>query len=1008
MSDKLVDDLDSLLRSSFLKSESRATELGLAFLPVSEPILFETSELSTAQLNLTKKLREAAGSSLHLKTDSVSKATGLTGADLGALLCNSSTFETTAKLICWEGIKGQLLGELSISNNFHLVGPSILIAYLNARKQQTDVVHDLRFLLSLQLAANTMGYRAKAETVTPKPALDRILLRIAAELIPLLTEQIDFVLPFDSQNFFAEFAPPPPSVSNKTSTPARHFGIACNGCLVEPIVGERWTCAVCSNLNLCQTCFENKPLLPYGTRIHDNHKHEMRRHVTPLPRKELPIWFVSLWCIILEICKGLSKAFELLATLPSLNAPKESSNELNTPIKREEIESLLHLARNGRFIAAIKDCLHIFIDFATNPAQFDCVFWSRTGAATSCVSLLQILASDALFVNSLTTDKATVRFFLQTLCQPASMRDTDINLAMSGLRVLVDIVTVDGQAEHLVTESEALLWLSPLIHHPWPIVALRASLVIGLILHQLSDNNGSVEIIEIQKRAVFATRTFGPEYGGLANVSARGIRLLADMITLRDGASSLAVIGLSALVQLVSVTVAGADWPILQQLGPSFFKTLASLASSLSMPLKAQWALKVLIALGHTLPPLSVPSTVIARERHKRANDLSSIGLGALRRPANLWDAEDVTLWASVQPFREHAPLFRAAWLNGRVLLSLDNTDLVAMGIERPVHRKAVLVAIDRLRSATERALARRKATGNTDGIMSPQSHVHSEDEGGLDFHAIGIKRGTGATQGAGAVGNIAAEIFLCTPCEGCVGLATIIASQLRGLGIFISGHDPAQTEHANFGMLVRGNVDIGAIGYREEISNVNSKTTVTATDTDVVSPSFYGVDVTKVAAEVQSSAAVLVLLARRTLVLTSVVGTAASMLPSCLPARLHARMRAEIGAALRTGRPIIAVAQSGFEWPTDASMLIPEFCELRDAVDPPLVPGLSTNIQTTGPIASPVPTSVNEQNVIESLELPQPTARGGILVRLNANELVVPDGRLARAISAFAMRQAT
>jgi hypothetical protein len=1000
-------DTSSLLRNSSLASESRATELGLALLPVNEPILFETSELSTAQLNLTKKLREAAGSSLLLKTDSASKASGLTGADLGALLCNSSTFEATAKLICWEGITGQLLGELSISNNFHLVGPSILIDYLNSRKQQTDVVHDLRFLLSLQLADRTMGFRAKAETVTPKPALDRILLRIAAELIPLLTEQIDFVLPFDSQTFFAEFAPP--FVPNKTSTPARHFGVACNGCLVEPIVGERRTCVVCSSLNLCQTCFETKPLLPYGARIHDSHKHEMRRHETPLPRKELPLWFMSLWCIIQEIRKGLSKAFELLATLPGLNAPIESKDELKAPIKREEIEALLHFARSGRFIATVKDCLHIFIDFATNPAQFDCVFWSRTGAATSCVGLLQILASDALFVNSLTADKATVRFFLQTLCQPASMRDTDISLAMSGLRVLVDIVTVDGQAEHLVKESEALLWLSPLIHHPWPTVALRASLVIGLILHQLSDNTGSVEIMEIQKRAFFATRSFGPEYGGLSNLSARGIRLLADMITSRDGSSSLAVIGLSALVQLVSVAVAGADWPILQQLGPSFFKTLASFASSLSMPLKAQWALKVLIALGHTLPPLSVPSTIIARERQKRANDLSSIGLGALRRPANLWDADDVTLWASVQPFREHAPLFRAAWLNGRVLLSLDNNDLVAMGIERPVHRKAVLVAIDRLRSATERALARRSATSNTDGLMSPQSHVHSEDEGGLDFHAIGIKRGAGASQGAGAVGNVSADIFLCTPCEGCVGLATIIASQLRGLGIFSRGHDTAQTEHANFGMLVRGNVDIGAIGYKEETSNVNGKTIVTTTesDTDVLSPSFYGVDVTQVAAEVQSSAAVLVLLARRTLVLSSVVGTTASMLPSCLPARLHARLRAEIGAALRTGRPIIAVAQSGFEWPTDASMLIPEFWELRDAIDP-LVPGLSANTKTTVPISSPIPMSANEQNIIESLELPQPTARGGILLRLNANELVVPDGRLARAIAAFVMRQAS
>jgi hypothetical protein len=42
---------------------------------------------------------------------------------------------------------------------------------------------------------------------------------------------------------------------------------------------------------------------------------------------------------------------------------------------------------------------------------------------------------------------------------------------------------------------------------------------------------------------------------------------------------SISVVGLSALAQLVKGSVAGADWPVLQQLGPAFFRTLASLAS---------------------------------------------------------------------------------------------------------------------------------------------------------------------------------------------------------------------------------------------------------------------------------------------------------------------------------------------------------------------------------------------------------------------------------------------
>jgi fermentation-respiration switch protein FrsA (DUF1100 family) len=173
------------------------------------------------------------------------------------------------------------------------------------------------------------------------------------------------------------------------------------------------------------------------------------------------------------------------------------------------------------------------------------------------------------------------------------------------------------------------------------------------------------------------------------------------------------------------------------------------------------------------------------------------------------------------RPFREHAPLFRAAWLNGRVLLTLDDADLGATGVARPVHRKAILVAIERLRAATQRAVARRSASGASDGLMSPtpdvlggaaDSGAGAHDDGSLDLHAIGVKRASHFA--ASADGAAVADVYLCTPCEGGAGLATILGAQLRDLGLAVSGHNTAHSEHATAGMLARGAVDFDALGY--------------------------------------------------------------------------------------------------------------------------------------------------------------------------------------------------
>lgn len=43
----------------------------------------------------------------------------------------------------------------------------------------------------------------------------------------------------------------------KQSTYQTHYNVTCDGCSVNPIIGKRYTCCKCNNLDFCESCYKN-------------------------------------------------------------------------------------------------------------------------------------------------------------------------------------------------------------------------------------------------------------------------------------------------------------------------------------------------------------------------------------------------------------------------------------------------------------------------------------------------------------------------------------------------------------------------------------------------------------------------------------------------------------------------------------------------------------------------------------------------------------------------------
>jgi hypothetical protein len=78
----------------------------------------------------------------------------------------------------------------------------------------------------------------------------------------------------------------------------------------------------------------------------------------------------------------------------------------------------------------------------------------------------------------------------------------------------------------------------------------------------------------------------------------------------------------------------------------------------------------------------------------------SASSAAATAAAAASWSIEQVCTWVGKRPFRAYRGAFRDSLVNGRMLLELSDEDLLAVGVEHPLHRRAILQALGDLVAA--------------------------------------------------------------------------------------------------------------------------------------------------------------------------------------------------------------------------------------------------------------------------------------------------------------------
>ena len=165
--------------------------------------------------------------------------------------------------------------------------------------------------------------------------------------------------------------------------------------------------------------------------------------------------------------------------------------------------------------------------------------------------------------------------------------------------------------------------------------------------------------------------------------------------------------------------------------------------------------------------------------------DGSAAALSAANAPS--WTTEQVGLWLSRREFKAFRAAFKDGFVNGRMLLRLSDAHLEDLGVTRPVHRLAVLDAIDDLRTAV--------AANGMRGAMSADAPVGAEVTTARGDSAIAGVVIAAPPSGAGAqpVGALPAsgeafDVFISYRRAGGADFAQLIKIQLQahGLSVFL------------------------------------------------------------------------------------------------------------------------------------------------------------------------------------------------------------------------------
>eukprot|EP00009_Paramoeba_aestuarina_P000351 CAMPEP_0201513852 /NCGR_PEP_ID=MMETSP0161_2-20130828/5823_1 /ASSEMBLY_ACC=CAM_ASM_000251 /TAXON_ID=180227 /ORGANISM="Neoparamoeba aestuarina, Strain SoJaBio B1-5/56/2" /LENGTH=457 /DNA_ID=CAMNT_0047910227 /DNA_START=448 /DNA_END=1821 /DNA_ORIENTATION=+ len=294
-------------------------------------------------------------------------------------------------------------------------------------------------------------------------------------------------------------------------------------------------------------------------------------------------------------------------------------------------------------------------------------------------------------------------------------------LTSSGLWALENAVMRSERVAEGLVEKNALSLISPLLYESdFSIVALSMSVLAFVGLYRLTRDSIDDQIIhslvqvcqmstpiiaKLAKQDKIQTVTYNVD--DIIAVT----RLLSD-----DAPKYVRFVG---AVRMASMAHSTSGRESLRQSPRSVLQALRNIAASHD-PFIFSLAIVCLEAMGEAIPTYRPEKT----EEKNLPSDI------------NDWSIDHVCEWVGKQTFKGYRTCFREGLVSGDVLIQLDDELLEEMGIEKKVHRLAVLSAIERLKSSMEKEMEE----GGKKDKEKEQSMLQSTDSV-MDIGALEIKK---------------------------------------------------------------------------------------------------------------------------------------------------------------------------------------------------------------------------------------------------------------------------
>lgn len=155
------------------------------------------------------------------------------------------------------------------------------------------------------------------------------------------------------------------------------------------------------------------------------------------------------------------------------------------------------------------------------------------------------------------------------------------------------------------------------------------------------------------------------------------------------------------------------------------------------------------------------------------------------------WTIEDVWAWVGSQPFRQYRTHFRDALVCGRLLLSLDDAELQAIGVAHRVHRRAIGIALEDLKAAHGMS----SVSAGSVSLLSPPRHLisptsstgregtpHEGEQGTPLAGMLSPLSRAGSAQSSAS--SYRYDVFISYRRAGGADFAQLLKLQLRALGL--------------------------------------------------------------------------------------------------------------------------------------------------------------------------------------------------------------------------------